>query len=440
MRKLFPAVSLATLALVTGCPDETPSDDEVGDTATDSTGDGDTTTDSSTDTTEDTTETTDGIVCGDGRVDDGEECDDTNDVDTDECTNACTIAACGDGVVQAGVEACDDGNLDNDDGCSALCVVESCGDGIMQAMEECDDGNVLDTDACTSLCLPAACGDGFVQEGVEDCDDGDAFDTDECLTTCVMASCGDGFVFEGVEECDDANDVDTDECLGTCSLAACGDGVLQVGVEECDDGNLDPNDACDDLCMLSIEPNLLRCGTSLRNVADFIPMGVNLTVVASCTPDADTQAMLITRTGVGMFNPATVKAWVEGGGIVLTETGASDEVYNAVFGTAVAPGNNIGNCTDIAPTVVQFSAMDQFWQFNPFQMITLAQTGCGQNVANYPMITPLAGWTAQLVSIGYRDAGLGRVWVTEFDWRDTDTQGAAYDYTESLMGYMIVNG
>jgi cysteine-rich repeat protein len=461
MRELRTCIVIATLPLLAGCPsDETPSDDEIGETETDSTGDGDgdgessdstddTTTDDTTETTDDTTdtttddttETTEGPACGDGAVDDGEACDDGNTVDEDECTNACTIAACGDGIVQDGVEGCDDGNLDEGDGCSASCMMESCGDGVVQGIEACDDGNAIDGDDCTSLCTVATCGDGFVHEGVEQCDDGNAIDGDDCLTSCVIATCGDGVVFEEVEQCDDGNDVDTDECLVACTIATCGDSVIQDGVETCDDGNLDPDDGCDGMCQIEITPNLLlRCGASARNVAAFIPMGVDLTVVASCTPDAYAQAMLITRHGVGLFDPVALQTWVMGGGIVITEAYASDEVYNAVFNAGVAEVGFFGNCTDVAPTVTQFTAMDPFWIANPFQMITFNQSGCGRNVASYPMITPLSGWGAQWVSIGYRDAGLGRVWVAEFDWQDNDTQGVAYDYTESLMGHMIVTG
>ncbi|HLT38524.1 MAG TPA: hypothetical protein VK034_19690, partial [Enhygromyxa sp.] len=186
--------------------------------------------------------------------------------------------------------------------------------------------------------------------------------------------------------------------------------------------------------------NLLRCGNSARNVAAFIPMGVNLTVVASCTPDADTQAMLITRHGVDLFDPAVVKAYVEGGGRVITEYRTSDEVYNAVFGTNVTESLALfGECNDNAPTVVQFSAQDQFWIDNPFTPIAYDDTGCGRNVANYPGLTPLAGWSNTWISIGYRDALAGRVWVAEFDWQDIDIQGAAYAYTASLMGYMITH-
>jgi cysteine-rich repeat protein len=233
----------------------------------------------------------------------------------------------------------------------------------------------------------------------------------------------------------------TDACVGDCSAAACGDGFVQQGVEACDDGNVNNNDGCSSTCMPELRPNLLRCGTSTRNVADFIPMGVMLNVVASCAPDNNTQAILITRNGLGMFNAAALKAYVEAGGIVLTEVFVSDEVYNAVFLTAVPQGGGLlGGCTDVIPTVFQFNAMDPFWQDNMFNMIALGASGCGNNVAAYPNLTALTGWSANQVSVGYRNAGAGRVWVTEFDWQDNNTVGVGYDYTEALMGYMITTG
>ena len=90
---------------------------------------------------------------------------------------------------------------------------------------------------------------------------------------------------------------------------------------------------------------------------------------------------------------------------------------------------------DIAPTVEQFSLGDPFWAANAFQAITLEQSGCGSNVINYPGLVPLAGWAPGQVSIGYRDDGAGRVWMTEFDWSDGEINDP---YTEQLMGSMIV--
>ncbi|HFE45938.1 MAG TPA: DUF4215 domain-containing protein [Nannocystis exedens] len=378
-------------------------------------------------------------ACGDGFVGPREGCDDGNEIDDDACSNSCTPASCGDGQVQEG-EACDDGNDVDTDACLSTCAAASCGDGFIQeGVEECDDSNTDATDECTSDCQNAVCGDGFVQEGVEACDDGNDIKTDECLNDCTAAICGDGIVQEGIEDCDDANDVDTDECLSDCTAATCGDGVVQEGVEDCDDGNNEDGDGCSATCEAELKPNLLRCGNSSRDVSVFIPQGADLTVVPSCTPDANTQAMLVTRNGSNSFDAAQLKAWVEGGGIVLTEYSASDSVYNAVFNTNVSDGAFTGSCQDRAPTVVQFNSEDPFWMDNNFQMIPLNESGCGRNVDAFPGLVKLAGWAVGQTSIGYRVAAQGRVWVTEFDWQDNENNDASFDYTEALMGYMITH-
>ncbi|MBL8942450.1 MAG: DUF4215 domain-containing protein [Myxococcales bacterium] len=266
----------------------------------------------------------------------------------------------------------------------------------------------------------------------------DATTTDADTTAAESSStglpdpvCGNG-VPEGDEPCDDGNDVDTDECTNACALPACGDGIVS-GVEVCDDGNGVDDDLCDNACASTLRPNLLLCGDSTQDIATFIPDGAVLTVVASCTPDASTQAMVISRNGT--IDAPTLQAYVAGGGIVLTEVFISDAVFNAVFGTAVVEDGFFGSCTDIAPTVEQFSLGDPFWAANAFQAITLEQSGCGSNVINYPGLVPLAGWAPGQVSIGYRDDGAGRVWMTEFDWSDGEINDP---YTEQLMGSMIV--
>jgi hypothetical protein len=86
--------------------------------------------------------------------------------------------------------------------------------------------------------------------------------------------------------------------------------------------------------------------------------------------------------------------------------------------------------------VVQFNAGDQFWVDNTFNAIALGNSGCGRDVAAFPGITPLAGWTASTVSIAYRDRGAGRLWIADFDWQDGGA-GANDADTVALMGYMM---
>jgi hypothetical protein len=169
----------------------------------------------------------------------------------------------------------------------------------------------------------------------------------------------------------------------------------------------------------ALRSDLNLCGTSSRPVTQFIPPGANLDVVNSCNPTINTQAMLISRNGT--IPPAeALRTYLNGGGIVLTEWNYSDNVWNQ-FLPDVSQGVNQGSCLDNLPHVVQFTPADPVWQGNTFTALPAAQSGCGYAIQTYPQLVPIAGWTATNVSVGYRNIGRGRIWVTDFDWQDTDT-------------------
>ena len=233
---------------------------------------------------------------------------------------------------------------------------------------------------------------------------------------------------------DNGNVNNNDACSNLCKNPKCGDGVVGAG-EECDDGNANNNDACDTQCV-ALRPNLMLCGGSQYDVKKFIPPGYAFNLVASCTPDVNTQALLVSRGWGNGVNAATLKTYLDNGGIVLTEWNISHLVWGLVFG-AVAQGAGKGSCWDTAPTVVQFTPGDKMWQAIPFPLIPLAQSGCGYSTTHFPGMTPIAGWDAASVSIGYRDSLKGRFWVTDFDWQDNEP----YDKTNTnkLMGYMITH-
>ena len=81
----------------------------------------------------------------------------------------------------------------------------------------------------------------------------------------------------------------------------------------------------------------MLCGLSTYDIKKFFPGGPNQFVVIdhSCTPDNDTQAMIVTPTYPDAIKSATLKAYLTAGGIVLTSYGASDNVYSLAF-SAVA--------------------------------------------------------------------------------------------------------
>lgn len=438
------ACPIALGLLVSGCFNPTP----FVDTFTTEGGSGETDTltggiDSTTDPDDTGPDPTGEGECGNGVVDAGEDCDDMGESAT--CDADCTPAMCGDMTVNAAArEGCDDGNMDGTDACVG-CVLATCGDGIVWVgTEECDDANTEDSDDCTNACTSAACGDGIVwsmQGGGEACDDGG--ESASCNADCSPVMCGDGVVNATAgEECDDGNLDHTDTCVGGCVSASCGDGYVQAMIEECDDGNLNSGDGCDDECALEnlLRPNVMVCGMSSRDVTTFFPMGKNFNLVMGCTPDMDTQALLIPRSGAKMIAAATLGAYVDAGGIVLTEYAASDTVFSSLF-VNVVDGSNQGSCTDRIPLVFQFSPGDPFWADNAFNPIPVAEAGCGRDVSAFPGITPLAGWTASAVAIAYRDRGAGRLWLTDFDWQDGQggPMDPSYADTLALMGYMITH-
>ncbi|HUE88924.1 MAG TPA: hypothetical protein VMO26_22830 [Vicinamibacterales bacterium] len=185
-------------------------------------------------------------------------------------------------------------------------------------------------------------------------------------------------------------------------------------------------------------PKLALCGSSQRDVAQFIPSGTNLVVQATCTPTANTPAMLITRHGHEQITVGALQAYLDAGGIVITEFGASIPVYNKAFGTSIpAPGffEYIGDCYDNVMPVVQLEPWDQFWRANAFVPETLP--GCGYNLAALPGIVPLgsASMTPDTVTLAYINRGPGRLWLVESDWSDLDS--TFHEASARLMRYMV---
>ncbi|MGK0360854.1 MAG: hypothetical protein ACI9U2_003168, partial [Bradymonadia bacterium] len=190
-------------------------------------------------------------------------------------------------------------------------------------------------------------------------------------------------------------------------------------------------------------PNLMLCGNSVLPIAAFTDMPV----IESCVPDADTQAMFITRSGANAFDDAQVQAYVEAGGIVIGEFAASDNIFNAVFDEAVVQAAaRTGSCRDNVNPVVRQNLGDPFWQaLDAYPTQAANFSGCGYSVDAYPGITALGGWDADTTSLAYRERGNGRVWFVEADWADGSAvvnQDPRFfnAASQAIMRYMILNG
>jgi hypothetical protein len=186
----------------------------------------------------------------------------------------------------------------------------------------------------------------------------------------------------------------------------------------------------------SLRSILMACGNPARDPQTFIPADAELSTQSGCAPVANTQALLVTRNGVASVAGPTLRSYLQGGGIVISEYSISDELWSKVFPDVSQSGLQLGSCLDNVPTIVQFSGSDPFWIDNPFPMLSQAQTGCGYSIGHFPYIVPLAGWDFSNVGLGYRDLGQGRFWAADFDWQDQDQNDAMLP---TLLGYMITH-
>ena len=170
--------------------------------------------------------------------------------------------------------------------------------------------------------------------------------------------------------------------------------------------------------------HLMLCGPSSYDVHGFILPGDNLDVVDGCAPDADTQALLIARDTAGQFDGATLAAYLDAGGSIITEYSVTNDVYNAIYGTEYADGQQTGSCQDNVVPSDLGNLDNQFWIDNAaIPAIDPANGGCGMDLSAIAGITRLGGWDANTTSLAYVDHGMGRLWLVEADWQDNE-QGA----------------
>ncbi|MBI4954703.1 MAG: hypothetical protein HY908_21965 [Myxococcales bacterium] len=350
---------------------------------------------------------------------------------------ACQPAGCDYGSCTPGFQDCDPSRAN---GCESDPATDPSNCGV------CDHDcaaepflNVVGRDCQGGSCTWSDCSSGFGDcnavpgDGCEEPLDSLAY-CGSCLTPCVP------------------DHVQTPMCSGggTCSYDVCApsyqdcDGSLASG---CETSKLDPahcgscvQDCGAGVCLgdatcAALRPNVMVCGGSQRPVSEFFPAGHSFGILQSCTPDASTQALFVTRGQVGL-SAASLQGYLSGGGIVLTEHNISDEVFGLVFGAVAQGPSFVGSCLDTIPLVVQFSPADPFWVANAWTQMAMNDTGCGYSIAGYPGVTMLAGWDAANVGLGYRDFGAGRLWLVDVDWQDQDVS-AFIDVTRQLMAYMM---
>ena len=237
----------------------------------------------------------------------------------------------------------------------------------------------------------------------------------------------------------DAFNASTQQIMRSILLSNGGVPIVEPGCAEdaeCGEGEICIDGGCE---VAAQRPILMRCGASDRDVTAFIDPARPLQLEEGCVPRDDVQALLVTRRGPGSLNADALQAYLQGGGNVITEFSASDEVFNLAFGANVAQGNFTGSCIDGLNPVVRFNEDGAFWQANGALPLEAANnSSCGHDLSAYPEITALGGWSAETVSLAYRDLGAGRLWLVEGDWQDLqNVEVPLSDASLALMRAMI---
>ena len=166
--------------------------------------------------------------------------------------------------------------------------------------------------------------------------------------------------------------------------------------------------------------------------------GLPAQVEAGCSPTDQTQTFVVTRTGLSQYDAGLVRSYVRAGGIVISEFGTSSALFNDIFETNYPRGERFGNCGDNVNPPVRLNGRNIFWLANEDVTELEGISGCGYDISNLPEVTALGGWQEDKYFLGYRDLGLGRLWMADVDWADgseTMTQGS-----KLLIGYMATHG
>ena len=193
-----------------------------------------------------------------------------------------------------------------------------------------------------------------------------------------------------------------------------------------------------------LRPDLMFCGSSSRTGSDLY-LGVGpFNEVSGCVPDADTQALLVTRSGSIGGNGAAWLAYLNAGGVIITEYNITHLVYNEIYGTGYPQGTRFGDCADNAMPSLKLNPDHEFWQLNSGLTETPAsEEGCGYDLAAIAAgeaeVTELGGLVGtQLVSFAIRPQGPGVLWLLEADWQDNESSFT--DTSRNFMAALISGG
>jgi hypothetical protein len=186
----------------------------------------------------------------------------------------------------------------------------------------------------------------------------------------------------------------------------------------------------------TVRSGLMTCGSSGRDPTTLAPSGMTFTATTGCAPSSSTQALFMSRTATGYVG-STLRSYLHNGGVIITEYNLSDEIWNSFLPLVTQAPTRFGSCGDDVPQTSRFNAMDPFWLANTWESAQPAgDTGCGYPVQGFPNIVPLSGWDATNVAFAYRNIGMGRIYLMDWDWSDGE---ALQPYSVTQMGYAMTH-
>jgi len=186
--------------------------------------------------------------------------------------------------------------------------------------------------------------------------------------------------------------------------------------------------------------DIMFCGSTSRTGANLYLGAGPYTESYGCNPDAAVQqAMLVSRSGSIAGNGPAWLAYLNAGGIIITEYSISDNVYNEIYGTAYPQGSWYGNCADNAMPQVKLNPTYPFWTANSGLNVTPAgEASCGYDIsaiiAGDASIVPL-GESTGATYFGYKPQGSGHFYLLDADWQDNESSYT--DDSRYFMGALI---
>ncbi len=195
----------------------------------------------------------------------------------------------------------------------------------------------------------------------------------------------------------------------------------------------------------TLKPDLMFCGNHSRSGSNLY-LGIGpFNEVSGCVPDGDTQALLVTRSGATAGNGAAWLAYLNAGGVIISEYSNAADVYNEIYGTAYTnPVNRFGDCSDNVMPSLKLNPGHPFWQANSGLVETPSNLeGCGYDISaivnGEAEVTALGGLIGTSeVSFAIRPQGAGVLWVLEADWQDNE--GSYSNDSKAFMAALISGG